>query len=370
MKILLAPDKFKGSLSAQGVCDALTAGIRAVLPEATLLARPLADGGDGSLEILGHYLPLVNRRSWVQDPLGRPIKAEYFLSGDKAYIEMTRASGLVLLSEAERNCLQTTSHGTGELIADAIQQGATTIYLFIGGSATNDGGIGIAHALGFRFLDQAGQALAPIGGNLNEIVQIEAPTPSQLAGIQVKVLCDVANPFYGPEGAAHVYAAQKGASPEEIDFLDQGLKHLAEVLNQSGFPDVAQLPGAGAAGGVGGGSVAFLGAELISGIQLFLELADLEAHLQQYDLIITGEGKLDRQTKHGKVVSGVCELAKRHQVPVIAVCGVAEDGVQAALGIQEVYSVLEQSDSIEEAMTTATEKLQGIGREIASRLQA
>lgn len=366
MNILLAPDKFKGSLSAQGVCDALTKGLKATQPSCNITSRPLADGGDGSLAILDHYFDLRTYTKRVQDPLGRSISASYKMADKAAYIEMSAASGLVLLKPEERNCMKTSSFGTGELIEDARAKGATEIFLFIGGSATNDGAIGIAEALGYRFYNKSGKRLAPIGENLRDIHKIEAGKVSdKLQRLKIKVICDVNNPFYGPTGAAHVYAAQKGASEEEIELLDAGLRNLAICLEAVGYPDIANIPGAGAAGGVGGGSIAFLGAELVSGIQTFLGISRLEEWVKKSDLIITGEGKLDAQTAHGKVVSGVCLLAQKHGIPVLAVCGIAEEGLAEKLSLKKIYSVMNRSNSVEEAMTTAAEKLEEIGREIS-----
>ena len=365
MQVLLAPDKFKGSLSAQGVCQALTRGLLKTNPDLSIISRPLADGGDGSLEILGHYFELETFECTVQDPLGRLISASYKKTANTAYIEMSKASGLVLLSSEERNCMKTTSFGTGELILDAINKGVQEIYLFIGGSATNDGGMGVAEALGYQFFDSSGKRLAPIGENLIKVDKIDnSQLKVDLNEVSIHVVCDVNNPFSGKNGAAFVYAAQKGASEEEIIFLDKGLAHLAEKLTHHGFPDINEIPGAGAAGGIGGGSIAFLGAKLISGIQMFLNISELDSFIKNTDLIITGEGKLDGQTEQGKVVSGVCELARKNDVPVIAVCGAAEDGLAKKLGLKDVFTVLSYSSSIEEAMTKTAEKLEEIGRGI------
>lgn len=365
MKILLAPDKFKGSLTAQAVCQALTEGIQKVHPTAHIISKPLADGGDGSLAVLDYFFDLKTITKTVQDPLGRPISANYKIQNMTAYIEMAAASGLVLLKPEERDCMQTTSFGTGELIADALSNGVKKIYLFIGGSATNDGSIGIAQALGYQFFDAAGNLLNPIGKNLIEIDKIDK---SQLIfnakEVSIKVVCDVNNALVGANGAAHVYAAQKGASPSEIIQLDQGLAHLATRLVTHNYPDIAAIAGAGAAGGVGGGAIAFLNAQLQSGIQTFLDITQVEKELATCDLVITGEGKLDRQTEQGKVISGVCELAKRHQKRVIAVCGDADFPIAESLGIEKVYTVRSRSASLEDAMKNTAEKLQQIGVEM------
>lgn len=368
MKILLAPDKFKGSLSAEEVCRALEKGLKKVRPEVEIIARPLADGGDGSLDILRHYFELQSHTCQVQDPLGRTITADYTMAKGVAYIEMSKASGLVLLKPEERTAMKTSSFGTGQLIRDALKKGAKEIYLFIGGSATNDGGTGIAKALGYRFLDKVGEELDAHGENLIHIDEIEEnQVLRELKEVSVKVICDVNNPFYGPQGAAYVYAAQKGANLEEIAFLDSGLKHLADKLSGRGYVDINSIPGAGAAGGVGGGAIAFLDAKLISGIEMFLEISDLEKWVKKSDLIITGEGKMDAQTEHGKVVSGVGELAQLYGKAIIGVCGVADEGVAEKLKLNQVYTIISRSQSIEEAMNKAAEKLEEIGELILSR---
>jgi len=367
MKILLAPDKFKGSLTAQEVCTALTKGILKSHPNATIISKPLADGGDGSLAVLDYYLDLTTISKTVQDPLGRPITASYKLAKEVAYIEMAAASGLVLLKPAERNCLITSSYGTGELIADAIEKGSSNIYLFIGGSATNDGGIGIAAALGYRFYDAAGNSLSPIGENLLRIAKIDnSQLRYNLKDISINVICDVANPFYGKNGAAYVYAAQKGASPDDIVNLDNGLRNLATQLVAFNFLDIAYIAGAGAAGGVGGGAIAFLGAKLQSGIQIFIELTQLEAAIKDCDLVITGEGKLDKQTEQGKVISGVCQLAKQYNKRVVAVCGAADFPISTSLGLEGVYTIINRAVSLEDAMDNAATLLVEIGEALLS----
>ncbi len=368
MKILIAPDKFKGSLSAQEVCIALSTGLKKANSNLEIITRPMADGGDGSLEVLAHYIDLKTITVEVEDPLFRPMNAAYKLAGTTAYIEMAAASGLALLKEKERNCMDTSSFGTGELIFDAIRKGATTIYLFIGGSATNDGGMGIASALGWCFYSKSGALLVPIGENLTEVSRIEGEflfyNPAK---VKFKVICDVNNPFYGENGAAYVYAPQKGATVEEVKALDKGLQNLAQLLKSANYADIAEIPGAGAAGGVGGGAIAFLDAELVSGINTFLEITALEKEIKTCDLVITGEGKLDAQTEQGKVISGVCALAKKYNKPVVAVCGTTDKGAAQKLGIQQVYTVLERVNSVEEAMIMAKEKLMGIAENIGLR---
>lgn len=365
MNILLCPDKFKGSLSAREVCEALSKGIATQHPQANIVACPLADGGDGSLQVLEDYLEVETVTTGCSDPLGRPIQAAYRRSGTTAYIEVAAASGLVLLSSTERNCLKTTSVGTGQLIAHALKNGVREVFLFLGGSATNDGGIGIAHVLGYKFLDESGKTLPPIGENLRKIHKIDdASVLSSLKEVSVKIVCDVDNPLVGPTGAAHVYGPQKGATESDVELLDEGLRNLAKRLVEAGYPDVVNLLGAGAAGGIGGGAVAFLNGQLQSGTATFLAISQLEKQVQVADLIITGEGFLDAQTAQGKLISGVCQLAKKYDKPIIGVCGGAEDGIAELLGLKKVYTVMERSTSLEEAMTTAAKKLEKIGQEL------
>lgn len=368
MKILLAPDKFKGSLSAQEVCQALTKGIHSVDPTVEIFQKPLADGGDGSLEVLQHYFDLATVTITVHDPLMRPIRASYKIAQQTAYIEMAAASGLMRLKHSEQNPLHTSTFGTGELIADALRRGSTTIYLFIGGSATNDGGIGMANALGYRFYDDMGQLLSPIGKNLAAIAHIDSQhVPFDWQKIRTQVICDVDNPFYGDTGAAYTYARQKGANDEEIVFLDRGLQHLATLLKRHRFPDITTVAGAGAAGGLGGGAIAFLNAYLVSGIQTFLSITQLEEVLKDCDIVITGEGKLDRQTEQGKVISGVCALAQKYKKPVIAVCGDVDFPIAKTLQIDTVYTIRSRSSSMTDAMENAADKLEQIGPEILVR---
>ena len=302
MKILIAPDKFKGSLNAAEVCDAITKGIKINKSKLEIISCPMADGGEGSIDIINNYLSLKPVELIVNDPLFRPIKSTYYFSALTAYIEMSSASGLSLLKKEEQNCMYTSSYGTGELIKDAINKGLTTINLYIGGSATNDGGVGIASALGFQFYDRYKKQLSPIGKNLVSIDHIDVVKINfNFKEININVICDVDNPLYGKNGAAFVYASQKGADSFEINKLDQGLINLQSILIKHDFPDVANIPGSGAAGGVGGGLVSLLGAKLISGIQNLIEITQLESLIKECHNN-KGEGKIDLQTEKGKVI--------------------------------------------------------------------
>ena len=370
MKIVIAPDKFKDSLSAIQVCNALKKGIIKNFYEKDIISCPLADGGDGSLETLNYYLDLKPVSLIVNDPLFRPIKSTYYLNNKTAYIELSSASGLMLLKEKDRNCMFTSSFGTGELICDALNKGITNINLFIGGSATNDGGIGIASALGYKFYDASENLLSPIGKNLILINRIDKrEVKFNFDDITVKVICDVNNPLYGKNGAAYVYASQKGAKVSQVQKLDKGLINLESKLLHHNFSSIADIPGAGAAGGVGGGSISFLKAKLISGIENFLKISRLEKIINDCDLIITGEGKLDSQTQYGKVISGVSNLAKKFNKTIIAVCGDADKDNYNILGLKKVYTILDKTDLKDDAMLNAERYLVEIGEDISKRLK-
>lgn len=363
MKFVVAPDKYKGSLSGIAFCNAVESGIKKVFPNATILKKPLADGGDGTIDVIKNYLNAEEEEVLVKDPLFNLIKAKYLFSEQKktAFIEMSEASGYRLLTNNELNCRLTTSLGTGELIADALDKGAEQIILGIGGSATNDGGMGIAVALGYEFLDENDSILIPIGENLIKVKTVsKAKADKRLEKVQLKVACDVNNPFYGPKGAAYIYAPQKGASEEDVAFLDKGLKHFAKVLSDEFGVDVQQIPGSGAAGGAGGGSIVFLNATLNSGIELVKEIADFNSAIEEANWIITGEGKLDSQTFSGKTIYGVVASAKKKGIPVAAFCGAIELTAeeQEDMGITYASSVLKTVGSFDEAVKYSYDNLE------------
>ncbi len=323
MKILIAPDKFKGSLSAPEVCDAVADALRELDPTHEITKVPLADGGEGTFKILLESSRGRIKKKSVPDPLMRPLLAEYGFSNDgtTAYIEMAKASGLQLLKENERNPLHTSTIGTGELIVDALNEGADNIILGIGGSATNDAGIGMAHALGFRFLNKQNQILSPVGGSLAEIDSMDDTNiHTHLRKANFIVLCDVTNPLHGPQGAAFIYATQKGASAKSVITLDKGLKHFADMANIFYGIDL-NFPGAGAAGGLGAGAKFFLNATFQRGIDYISTLTGLENKIKNCDEVITGEGKVDEQTFSGKVVAHVVKLANQYKKPVTILCG-------------------------------------------------
>jgi len=362
MRILLAPDKFKDALNAEEVCSAFKEGILLANPNAKVCIAPLADGGEGTLELLVKSSSGQFNDCEVLDPLFRPIKVLYGISKDgrTAFIEMAKASGLQLLNASERNCMNTSSIGTGQLILDAIQKGCKHIILTIGGSATNDAGMGMAHALGYRFYDSAGEALIPIGKNLINVCRIaNNEVLKSISDVTFQVACDVHNPLFGENGAAFVYAAQKGASGNEILILDQGLKNIAKQIAQSLKKEIAYVPGSGAAGGMGGGAIAFLNATLHPGIDLVIEHTRFEELVQKTDFIFTGEGKIDKQTLSGKVIQGIAKIAQKYQKPVFAFGGTVELSLDEILqsGLQYVCSISHKPQSLPEAILSTRENL-------------
>lgn len=356
MHILLAPDKFKGSLTATEVCHAMTEAIQSIIPHAIIESIPMADGGEGTCSLLTqhHKGKLVSVE--VHDPLFRKIKSTYGIStdGKTAWIEMAHASGLSLLEEHERNPLNTTSYGTGELILHALHAGAENIVLGIGGSATNDGGMGMAAALGYRFIGANDETLHPIGKNLNQLKSIDDTRVNpRLHDIKFTALVDVQNPLLGITGAATVFAPQKGADEAGVKLLEHGLTQLVSVIQQQYQIDL-NFPGAGAGGGLGGGASFFLHANVLSGITFFMQAVNLEEKIKPCDCIITGEGKMDIQTLSGKVISGIGQLAKRYSKPVFAVVGKNELSAdqQALLSLKKVASL--QQDGISSAAAHKT----------------
>jgi len=373
VKFVLSPDKFKGSLTGIEFCDVVEEGIIAVLPEAEILKLPLADGGDGSIEVLDYHLHGKRIEVDVEDPLFRPIKASYLFieSLQTAFIEMAEASGMKLLSADEQNCFYTSTYGTGELILDALKKGAKNIILGIGGSATNDCGIGMARALGFRFFDRDDNELIAIGKNMSEIVKINTTyTIKNLSQITFKVASDVTNPLFGENGAAYVYAAQKGANTNEILLLDHGLKNMAGLFKDQFGIDIQNTEGAGAAGGLGAGAMVFLKADLISGIELIKDLIDFDIKIRNADWMITGEGKLDLQTLSGKTIQGVITSSKKYNIPVAAFCGSVALSQKELdkMGISYAASIIENAESLEDSMVNTKDHLKNIASAFAKSI--
>lgn len=372
MKILIATDSFKDALPALQVCQAIERGVKLADSSIETFIFPLADGGEGTAEILAYHTGGRWETVQVHDALFRPIQAGYGISADgqTAFIEMAQAAGLQLLKTEERNPLKTSTYGVGELILSAMQKGVRKIVLGIGGSATNDAGIGMAGALGFQFIDQLPLRLDQLTGEkLSAIRAIINPSPHH--PITSIVLCDVDNPLFGRTGAAQVYARQKGADDAAILTLDAGLQHFAKILETHFGRYFTNIPGAGAAGGLGAGAMAFLNATLQPGIQIVMELTNFDKQLKDIDLIITGEGKIDTQTLHGKLIKGITEKAQPLGIPVIALCGtlLAKPKEISQIGLQAAFSILNRPLSLEMALQETATLLEETTSNIIKTLQ-
>ena len=353
MKIVVAPDSFKGSLTAVEVADAIEQGIREIFPEAEIVKIPMADGGDGTVQCLVNATGGEILKEKVTDPLGGEVLASYGILGDKktAVIEMAEASGLTLVPENKRNPLITTTYGTGQLIKAALDQGCRKMIIGIGGSATNDGGAGMVQALGVKLLDKDGEELGFGGGELKKAFQIDTKyLDNRLSETKVLVASDVSNPLCGPKGASWIYGPQKGATPEVIEELDESLAHFAEIVKRDLNKDVKDIPGAGAAGGLGASLMAFLNAELKPGIEIIIEAVKLEEAIKDADLVITGEGKIDSQTIYGKAPIGVAKIAQKYNIPVIAVAAIIGDDADIVhqYGINTLIKISEPPMSLAE----------------------
>lgn len=369
MKIVVAPDSFKESLSATLVAEAISKGIRKVVPEASITSIPMADGGEGTVEALVTATGGKIISTTSVDALNRAIPSFYGILGDgrTAVIEMAAASGLEKLLQEERNPLITSTFGTGLLLKTAIEAGFTTIIIGIGGSATNDGGAGMAQALRFGLQDKNGNPIGSGGDSLGALNTIDkSHVHPLLKKVKITIACDVRNPLLGPSGATCVYGPQKGASPETIEILEKNMAHFAGILHQEFGLDVSDIPGAGAAGGLGAGLMAFCGAEIVPGFELINRLTGLEDHIQQASIVFTGEGKIDSQTAFGKTVSGVAQLAKKHQVPVIALAGIVTDDLTSLYkqGVTSVFSITDRPMSPGESKANAGELLEATAERI------
>lgn len=374
MKIVIAPDSYKESLPASEVAQAIEQGFREIFPEAQYVKVPVADGGEGTVEAMIAATQGVAKTSRVTGPLGETVEAQWGISGDgvTAFIEMAAASGLALVPLAQRNPLQTTSRGTGELILQALEHGAKNIIIGIGGSATNDGGAGMVQALGARLSDANGKEIAPGGAGLISLNSIDiSGLDPRLAACTLRVACDVTNPLTGELGASRVFGPQKGASEAMIVELDRHLAHYADVIKKSLRIDVLNVPGSGAAGGMGAALMAFLGAELGSGIEIVTQALNLEEHIHDCSLVITGEGRIDSQSIHGKVPVGVAKVAKKYHKPVIGIAGclTTDVGVVHQHGIDAVFSVLTQIGTLEEAFSGAFDNIRRASRNVAATLK-
>jgi glycerate kinase len=353
-KIIIAPDSFKGSLTSIEVANAIEEGIKNIIINCEIVKLPIADGGEGTMDTLVSALKGKKIKIKAHDPLMRPIKVEYGLvqNGKTAVIEMAIANGLTLLDIAEQNPSATTTFGTGEIIKDALKRGCHSFLIGIGGSATNDAGTGMLKALGYRFIDKNGKETDGTGNSLSKITKIdESRVMPELKEAQFTIACDVNNPFSGPNGAAYVYAPQKGASEQMVKELDEGMESFRQLIEKVKGLNLNTIPGTGAAGGLGGGFVAFLNAELKPGIEMVLQAIDFDKHLLNSDLVITAEGKLDKQTAMGKAASGILDAASQKKIPVIAIGGTVEDKeVLLKRGFSSLFSTTPSTMPLQEAM--------------------
>lgn len=373
MRIVVAPDSFKESLPARAVCEAIAEGIARGWRGAEVVSVPMADGGEGTVAALVAATGGRLHTARATDPLGRPIAAAFGILGDgaTAVIEMAAASGLELVAPAERNPLVTTTYGTGELIRAALDRKVRRIIVGIGGSATVDGGVGAAAALGATFLNAAGEPIGRGGGALAHLEHISlANLDRRVERVKIEVACDVENPLVGPTGAARVYGPQKGATPEMVEQLEANLAHLATVIERNLGLAVAMAPGAGAAGGLGAGLMTFLGATLRPGVDLVMDAVGLEKIVAGADLVVTGEGRVDRQSLHGKTIIGVARAAQRHGVPVVALAGALGEGWQGVLeaGICACFCLADRPMTQSESMARTAELLTEAGEQLARLL--
>lgn len=372
MKIVIAPDKFKGSLSAFEFCNAVEKGLQKEMSKVEILQVPLADGGDGTIEIINHYMQGTFVELQVSNPFFKKIKANYLYGQQQqiAFIEMAEASGVKLLNHQEYNVMEATTFGTGELIKDALNRGVKTVILGIGGSATNDVGVGMATALGYQFLDKNNKSVHPVGKNLSKIKRIDtSKVHPQLKEVSFKLACDVSNPLHGPNGAAHIYARQKGASEEEVLILDQGLKDFSKVLDKHFNITSQKVIGAGAAGGMGIGAKMFLNGELIPGVELIHEIANFKDKVKGADWIITGEGKLDEQTKSGKTIQGILNIVEK-TTKIAAFCGkvdLTKDECQE-LGIHYAVDVMSKAENFEDAFHNTSKYVTQLAENFAKHI--
>ncbi|MBM7343651.1 glycerate kinase [Pantoea coffeiphila] len=375
MKIVIAPDSYKESLSALDVASQIEKGFREIFPHAHYVKLPVADGGEGTVEAMvaatgGKIIPLR-----VTGPLGNPVDAFYGLSGDGccAIIEMAAASGLEQVPPASRDVLRATSWGTGELIRHALDSGIEHLIIGIGGSATNDGGAGMVQALGAKLLNHQGEEIGPGGAALAQLANIDVSgLDPRIARCRIEVACDVTNPLTGEQGASAVFGPQKGATPQQVRQLDAALAHFAAIIQRDLAVDVLNVPGGGAAGGMGAGLYAFCQATLRPGIEIVTDALGLDELVRDATLVITGEGRIDSQTIHGKVPVGVARIAKRYNKPVIAIAGslTSDVGVVHQHGLDAVFSVIYRICSLEEALQEAAENVRLTARNVAATLSA
>ncbi|MGF1876041.1 glycerate kinase [Photobacterium frigidiphilum] len=373
MKIVIAPDSYKESLTAMEVATAIEAGFRQVMPNAEYHKLPMADGGEGTVQSLVDATDGTIIEHTVTGPLGEKVKGFYGLMGDgkTAIIEMAAASGLHLVSAEKRNPLLTTSFGTGELIKAVLDQGVEHIIVGIGGSATNDGGLGMAQALGIKMLNAQGNELGYGGGELAQLARIDmSGIDPRLAKVKLEVACDVDNPLCGLKGASHIFGPQKGATPAIVEQLDTNLAHYAEIINVQLGQDVKDIPGAGAAGGLGAALLGLFNASLRPGIDIVMDAVNFTDIVSDADLVITGEGRIDSQTIHGKTPIGVARAAKKFHIPVIGIAGCLSNDCDVVYehGIDAVFSVVPRAMALADAFEEAAFNVQMTARNVAAML--
>lgn len=357
MKIVIASDSYKGSLSSMDVADSIEKGIKKVNKQVYIVKLPVADGGEGTVDALVWGTGGAYKEVEVLNPLGRSIVAKYgIINNNIGVIEMASASGLTLINEDERNPLITTTFGTGQLIKAVLGEGVKKIYIGIGGSATNDGGLGMAQALGVSFKDKNGKELGYGGGQLDKLEEIDiSGVDPRLKSVEIIIMSDVTNPLCGERGASTVYGSQKGATKEMIQILDDNLLHYSKIIKEKMGIEIKDIPGSGGAGGLGAGLIAFCNAKIYRGIDTVLDLLNIDKHLLDADLVITGEGQLDGQSIYGKVPVGVAKMAKKYNVPVIAMVGSIGQGASEvySYGINAIIDIINRPMTLDEAIKNA-----------------
>ena len=369
MRIVIAPDSFKECLSATKVAAAISEGIKRVVPEAEITCIPIADGGEGTVEALVAATSGKIVSAPSVDALNRPIQSFYGILGDgkTAVIEMAAASGIELLAQEERNPMITSTFGTGRLLKSAMEAGFTEIIIGIGGSATNDGGAGMAQALGFRLLDENDEPIGLGGGCLSQLHRIDSSNVHQnLQKVKITIASDVQNPLLGSSGATYIYGPQKGATPQMVETLEKNMNHFSEILLQEFGIDFSSIPGAGAAGGLGAGLMTFCKAEIIPGFELISSVTNLEKHIRNASLVITGEGKIDQQTAFGKTVSGVARLGQKYHVPVFALAGTVDEDLAELYkqGLTSAFSITNRPMNLEESKANAAQLIASISEQV------
>lgn len=370
MKIVIAPDSFKESMTAKEACEAIEKGMKIALPNAEFIKVPMADGGEGTTQSLVDATEGKMYFVETTGPLGEKVKSKFGIlgNGEIAVLEMASTSGLELVPREKRNPMITTTYGTGELIKKAMDMGAKTILIGIGGSATNDGGAGMIQALGGKLLDENGKQISFGGGELSKIKKIDlSELDSRIKNIKFIAACDVQNPLTGETGAANVFGRQKGATEEMVKILDNNLKHYAELIRKDVKVDVENIPGAGAAGGLGAGLMAFLNAELRKGIDIVVEYSKLEEKIKGADFVITGEGSIDAQTRFGKTPYGVVSVAKKNGVPNITLAGNVSKDIEILYdyGFDAIFSIMQGVDNLDNALKNGKVNLEKTAENIA-----